>query len=238
MPSIAAIPRNNFTTRFEAAKAEILAYFEFAHDIASRFASQLAAQRLLEESGKRPRSKRIKAGKICCILAHQLNCSMAYVYQCRSSARAFSDELVEGTLAACEAARFVPTQEFFIALARIPMEHRPGFIEAAVTGRWSASRIKEECKKEYGVRSNGGKQPRRPVTLIETASMFDSAYSRLNAIFERLYEVQVGVSGAPQGVSFRVPRSLMSNVNECREALDAFREELTGISRPARRRAA
>lgn len=238
MPSIAAIPRNNFTIRFEAAKAEILAYFEFARDIAARFASQIAAQRLLEESGKRPQSRGIKAGKICCILAAQLRCSMSFIYQCRSSARAFTDELVEEILSACEATEFVPTQEFFIALTRIPMEERSGWVEAAIRGHWTASQIKEECKKEYGVRSNGGKQPRRPVTLSETASMFDATNSRLNAIFDRLQEVQVGVSGGPQGVSFRVPRSLMTNVSECREALSAFREELTGISRPVRRRAA
>jgi hypothetical protein len=238
MPSIAAIPKNHFTTRFEAAKTEILAYFEFARDIGSRFASQLAAQRLLEESGKRARSRRIKAGKICYILAAQLSCSTSFIYQCRSTARAFSAELVEEILAACEAARIVPTQEHFIALTRIPVQYRPGWIEAAIRGHWTASQIKEECKKEYGVRSNGGKQSRRPVTLSETVSMFDVINSRLNAVFERLREVQVGVSEGPQGVSFRVPRSLMTNVSECREALGAFREELTGISRPVRRRAA
>jgi hypothetical protein len=238
MPSIAAIPRNNFSTRFEAAKTEILAYFEFARDIAVRFASQLAAQRLLEESGKRPRSRRIKAGKICCILAARLRCSMSFIYQCRSSARAFSAELVEEILAACEATEFVPTQEFFIALTRIPIQYRPGWIEAAVRGHWNASQIKEECKREYGVRSNGGKEPMRPRSLPEALSKFDAAYARLNSVFERLREVQVGVSGGPEGVSFRVPRSLMTNINECRTALDALRKGLTGISQPVRRRAA
>jgi hypothetical protein len=238
MPTLATIPRRDFITRFETAKTEVFAYFEFSRDIARRFAAQLAAQKRSEESGQRPPTKNKKAGRICCELANEMTCSLAYINQCKVSARAFSKKAVDDILAACEEARHVPTQEFFIALARIPMEHRPGFIEAAVTGRWSASRIKEESKREYGVRSNGGKQPRRPVTLVETVSMVDSVYSRLNAIFERLQEVQVGVSGGPQGVSFRVPRSLMTNVNECREALDAFREELTGITRPARRRAA
>jgi hypothetical protein len=238
MPSIAAIPRNNFHTRFEVAKADILAYFDFARDIAFRFSNQLATQRMLEESGTRRPSLNKKASRICCELANEMGCSLAYINQCKVSARAFSREAVDEIFADCEAARHVPTQEFFIALTRIPMEYRPGWVEAAVRGHWTASQIKEECKKEYGVRSNGGKQPRRPVTLVETVSMFDATTHRLNAIFERLQEVQVGVSGGPQGVSFRVPRSLMTNVSECRTALDALRIGLTGVSQPVRRRAA
>ena len=232
------IPRNNFTARFEAAKTDILAYFEFARDIAFRFSNQLTTQKLLEESGARRPSLNKKASRICFELANEMGCSPAYINQCKVSARAFSRELVDQILSDCEAARHVPTQEFFIALTRIPMEERRGWIEAATNEHWSASRIKEESKRVYGVRSNGGKEPMRPRSLPEALSKFDAAYARLNSVFERLREVQVGVSEGPQGVSFRVPRSLMSKISESRTALDALRKGLTGVSQPVRRRAA
>lgn len=239
MPNSRDLPHFDFDTQFEIAKTKITAYFELCRDIAARFAAQLTAQRRQEEAGQRPPSRRIKAGKICCLLANDIGRSYAFVNQCKVSARAFSKRAVDEILTACEAARHVPTQEFFIALSRIPTELRPGWIEAAVKGRLTASKIKEESKREYGVRSNGGRQPRRPVSLDETISKFASACSHLHAIFERLSEVQVGVVSPPLGVNFQVPRAVMTNVADCREALDSLRAELTRATpRPARGRGA
>ena len=216
-------PRRPFEDEFSEARERVLEYFDFAYVLADRVATRIRQLRQLEEEGKRKPSKGKNVRRVIAEAAQEFDVSTSYCQAAKLCGREFSRRERNSLLRRFEERGLIPTREHFIALAAVPRPDRPYFIDAMLTNGWTAKRIKEERKRQYGVRSNGYQRPRPPRTALEALAHLDLATARLEVVFERLREVQAGVSCGPVGVDFRVPRALMPRVQACRDALAEVR---------------
>ena len=217
------IPQRDFDQLFQQACDDIWAYFDVAYEIAARIREGRTLRRQLELEGKRARSKCLNVRKVVALAAHELDVSYSFANQAKKCGLTFSEGYVEEFLLDCRTAEYLPCRQTFIELASVPYRSRNRFARQVIEHRWDAAQIKQHRIAEFGNRSNGGRRPSPPATLEQTQEQLGRAYSRLEAIFDRLREAQIGVVGAPPGVDFRVPRALMPQLNACLESLDEIR---------------
>jgi len=220
------IPQRDFNQLFEQACDDIWAYFDVAYEIAARVREERMRLRQLEDEGKRTRSKGRNVQKIVSLAAYEFDVAYSSASQAKQCGLTFSQDYVEVFLLDCRVAGYVPCRQTFIELASVPYRSRNRFARQVIEHHWNAAHIKQRRIAEFGNRSNGGRRPRPPATLGQAQDQLDRAYSRLETIFDRLRQVQVGVVGAPPGVDFRVPRNLMPQLTACLESLDEIRDAL------------
>lgn len=222
-------PTPDFDRQFNEARETILQYFDYGREV------QAESQRYLRSlpdynNSQRPKKPRKVPARVCIEFANANGLSYSYTSQARKTARTFTDAQVERLLERFYEARYLPCRETFIFLTRVPKIDHARWIEAMIEENWSAQHLKRLSLQTYGNRSNGGKKKRPPGTLYEAQRDLDRIASHLEVVFDRFHEVRADRSGIPEGIDFRIPRSLLPMLTSCLASLDEVREEVAELA--------
>jgi len=224
MPTNSKVTARSFTEHFEAAKVDILDYFDMAWDVAGRYSELEKTRKSVPKKVRGPR----RTGRLLVAIADELGIAHSSVQQLRKCGETFSSNWVHNFLAECRRIQYLPCRETFISLSSVPAGRLDDFAKLVLKERWSAKQIKAERKRRFGIRSNGGRPRQLPRTLEETQDQISRTCSQFAAVCSRLQQVQEGVVRSPESVSFRVSRALCEQAKRIRDDLALLDRRLAG----------
>jgi len=210
--------------RREAARLDILDYFDLAWDVAARFAEFKKSKKYLSKTDRKFR----RIGHLLVTIADELEIAHSSVQQLRKCGQVFRDAWVHNFLSECRRIEYLPCRETFIALSSVPKPALEDLAQLVLEEQWSADQIKTERKRCFGIRSNGGRTRQLPRTLEETKTQISQTRSQFAAICSRLQQVQEGVSCPPEDLNFRVTPAVWEHARKIRDELALFEKRLAG----------
>lgn len=229
-------PTPDFDFQFAQARESIQQYFDYGRlvEVTTRCHDFATEDPKVNPYGPLPKSQ----ARICHEIANEHGLSASYTYQARKTARTFTNAQVEELLGRFYEARYLPCRETFISISRIPDADRADWVEAIIENNWSTPVVKEMSILEYGNRSNGGRTKKPPRTLHQARRQLGKLDSHMGVIFDLLRHVQEGTTNPPDGIDFRVPRSVMPTLRDCAAGMKAVLDQLAAVAQAGRRRQA